>query len=76
MSPELTANRIVDEIVPDEVDWTDLVVRYPKTSLAVAALGGFLLGRSRGKEIALTLSAFAADRVVEGVNQSVGHEIL
>jgi hypothetical protein len=76
VSADLSADRVVDEILPEELDWSDLVVRYPKTSLAVVALGGFLLGRSRGKEMVLTLSAFAADRVVEGVNQYLGQEIL
>jgi hypothetical protein len=76
VSAELSADRVVDEILPEELDWSDLVVRYPKTSLAVAAVGGFLLGRSRGREMVVTIAAFAADRVVEGVNQYLGHEIL
>ena len=76
MSPASAADRVVDELLPDELDWSDLVVRYPKISLTVAAVGGYLLGRSRGPEILESLASFATDRVAEGVNQSLGQKIL
>jgi len=70
------ADQVVDELLPEELDWSDLVMRYPKTSVALAALGGFLLGRSRGAEIVEALSVFAVDRVTDGVNQYLGEKVL
>ncbi len=76
MSTGSSADRVVGELLPEELDWSDLVLRYPKTSLALAALGGFLLGRSRGVEIVDALSGYAADRVTDGVNQYLGEKVL
>lgn len=76
MSAGSSADQVVDELLPDDLDWTDLVLRYPKVSLALAAVGGFLLGRSRGPEIVDALSQFAADRVSDGVNQYLGQKVL
>lgn len=76
MSAGSSADQVVGELLPEELDWLDLVVRYPKTSLALAAVGGFLLGRSRGLEIVDALSNYAADRVSNGVNQYLGEKVL
>ena len=76
MSAGSSADQVVDELLPDELDWTDLVRRYPKSALALAALGGFMLGRRRGPEIVEALSEFAANRVTEGVNQYLGQKVL
>ena len=76
MSAGSAADQVVDELLPDELDWTDLVVRYPKSALALAALGGYLLGRSRGPEIVDALSDFAANQVTEGVNHYLGQKVL
>lgn len=76
MSAGSQADQVVDELLPDELDWSDLVVRYPKSALALAAIGGFLLGKSRGPEIVDALSEFAANRVSEGVNQYLGQKVL
>ncbi len=76
MSAGSSADQVLDELLPDELDWTDLVLRYPKSALILAALGGFLLGRSRGPEIVDALSEFAANRVTEGVNHYLGQKVL
>ena len=44
---ESIVEELIDEIVPEGVDWQRLVVRYPIPSLLVAAVGGFFLGRRR-----------------------------
>lgn len=69
-------DRLVDELVPESVDWERLVRRYPLPALLLAAAGGFLLGRSRGSEIVAALSAFAGRRVTESVNALLGEEVL
>jgi hypothetical protein len=66
---ESIVEELIDEIVPEGVDWQRLVVRYPIASLLVAAAGGFLLGRRHGPEVVGALSAFAAGEV----SRNVGH---
>ncbi len=70
------ADELVDELLPEEVDWQRLVRAYPRTSLALAALGGFLLGSSRGREIIASLSNFAADTLTDNVNEFLGKDVL
>jgi hypothetical protein len=69
------ADELIDELVPEGFDWERLVRSYPLPALAVAAAGGFLLGRSRGREIVAALAALAAGTLARGLNQLVGEEI-
>jgi len=62
------AESLVDELLPVELDWRDWVCRYPKTALSLAALGGYLLGRSRGEELVESVTTRAADALAENVN--------
>lgn len=73
---ERYADELVDELLPAEFDWRRMVVSYPKVSLAVAAVGGYLLGRSRGEAIVAALGAYASDAVSQNINSIVGEEIL
>jgi hypothetical protein len=66
---ESIVEELIDEIVPEGVDWQRLVVRYPIPSLLVAAVGGFFLGRRHGLEIVGALSTFAAGEVSRNVGQ-------
>jgi hypothetical protein len=66
---ESIVEELIDEIVPEGVDWQRLVVRYPIPSLLVAAVGGFFLGRRHGPEIVGALSTFAAGEVSRNVGQ-------
>jgi hypothetical protein len=45
------ADRWVDELVPEDLDWVELVKRYPVASILVAAAGGFYIGRNHGSAI-------------------------
>jgi hypothetical protein len=67
--PESIVEELIDEIVPEGVDWQRLVMRYPIPSLLVAAVGGFFLGRRHGPEIVGALSTFAAGEVSRNVGQ-------
>lgn len=67
---------LVEELVPDDLDWRELVREYPIPALIVAGIGGFVLGRNRGPELLSALSAFAADRVSTQVNELLGEEVL
>ena len=71
-----TPAELVDEVMPESFDWERLVTRYPIPALAVAAIGGFVLGRTRGTTILNALSDFAADQVTGQVNRALGEDIL
>ena len=70
------ADQLLDELMPEELDWQRLVRAYPLAALSVAAVGGFLLGRNRGRAIVVALSAFAADTLAENVNTFIGKQVL
>lgn len=66
------ADQIVDDLVPGDLDWRRLVTSYPLTSVAVATLGGFFLGRHHGKTLVGALSAFAVREVSNNVLSAIG----
>lgn len=53
------ADEILDELIPETVDWRRLVRTYPVPALLVAATGGFLLGRARGAGMLGALTGIA-----------------
>lgn len=73
---EEKAHEVVDEVMPEEFEWERLVRDYPVPSLVLAVVGGFWLGRSRGRVISGAVAAWAASRLVEQVNELLGDEIL
>lgn len=59
----------VDELIPVELDWVDWVRRYPIPSLAVAALGGFVVGRLHGGRIVDVVSTAAIEKFNESLER-------
>ena len=76
MSHDAFADQLIDELMPEELDWRRLVTSYPLTSLAVAATGGYLLARARGALMVSALGAFASDTVSRNVNALIGEDVL
>lgn len=74
--PEPAAHDVVDEVMPEDFEWERLVRRYPVPALLLAGVGGFWLGRSRGRTILVAVAAFAAEQVSEEVNEFLGDEVL
>jgi hypothetical protein len=74
MERESLADELIDELVPDGLDWERLVVSYPIPALLLAAVGGFLLGRRHGPEILGALATFAAAEVSRNVSQLLSQE--
>lgn len=74
--PESAAHDVVDEVMPEDFEWERLVRRYPVPALLLAGVGGFWLGRSRGRAILAAVAAFAAEQVSEEVNEFLGDEVL
>jgi hypothetical protein len=68
------ADQLLDELVPGDLDWKRIVCSYPIPALALAAVGGFLLGRSRGAALVAAVSTFAADQVTRNVEHLLGDE--
>jgi hypothetical protein len=65
------ADTLVDELLPAEVDWQYWVRKYPFAAISLAALGGYLLARSRGPEMIDAISTRAADALSENVNHVI-----
>ncbi len=57
------ADGLIDDLVPPEVDWRQIVRRHPWPALFLAGLGGYLLGRSQGQTLVRAVSALAVSRV-------------
>ncbi|HNU82948.1 MAG: hypothetical protein GX178_03815 [Acidobacteria bacterium] len=72
--PPSFADELLDEVFPEELDWERLVRTYPKTSLAVAALGGFLLARSQGPALLSAIGSLAATRLTSQVEGLLGED--
>ena len=68
-------DELIDELLPEGLDWERLVVTYPLPALAVAAVGGFLLGRGPGREILAARAGFAGAQVAVNLNQRLGREL-
>jgi len=71
-----SADELVDELAPDELEWRRMVRTYPLPALALAAVGGYVLGSRRGKAVLMALSAYAAEAVAANINEMLGEELL
>jgi hypothetical protein len=70
-----TIDDFLDEILPEELEWERLVRSYPLPALAVAAVGGLLLGLSHGTAIVSAVSGYLSAQVSRNVSQVLGHDI-
>lgn len=66
---------LLDDLLPEGVDWQDLVRAWPLPALALAALGGFLVGRRHGPAIVGAVSSFASAEVAKNVSSLLGQEV-
>jgi hypothetical protein len=65
---------LLDEVLPEELDWERLVRTYPLPALALAALGGFVLGLRHGPEILSAVSNYAASEMSRNVGEVLGRQ--
>lgn len=63
---------ILDELLPEELEWERLVRSYPVPALALAAIGGFVIGLRHGPEILTAVSGFVAAEVSRNVSELIG----
>lgn len=71
---ESVAERIVDELVPAELDWRRMVRTYPLVALGIAALGGYLVGRRHGPELVDAVRSFVEREVTRNVRTLLGDQ--
>jgi hypothetical protein len=72
---EAIVSDVLDSILPEDLEWSELVRSYPVPCLALAALGGFLLGRSHGPAIVSAVGSVAAAEVARNVSALLGQEL-
>jgi hypothetical protein len=70
-----TIDNLLDEVLPEELEWERMVRSYPLPALAVAAVGGFLLGISHGKAIASAVTGYLGAQVSQSVSQALGRDL-
>lgn len=70
-----TIDDLLDEVLPEELEWDRLVRSYPLPALAVAAVGGLLLGLSHGPAIVSAVSGYLSAQVSRSVGQVLGQDI-
>lgn len=63
---------ILDEILPESLEWDRLVRTYPIPALAVAVAGGFYLGLRHGTTILAAVSSYLAAEVSRNVGELIG----
>jgi len=71
----LNADLLLDKVIPDEIDWRDLVRRHPMLSVGVAAGLGFLIGRSKGAAIVAGVSAAVTSGVMRQLSDVLDGEV-
>ncbi len=66
------ADQVVDDLLPEDIDWREMVRSYPLPALAVATIGGFLLGQRHGQELLSAFRAFVDREVSKNVQTLLG----
>ncbi len=69
------ADFLLDKVIPDEIDWRQLVRQHPLLCIGVAGLVGFLLGRSRGAAIVAGASAAVTNAVMRQLSDVFDGEV-
>lgn len=66
------ADQWIDGLVPEEIEWRRLVVKYPRISVGLALVAGYLIGRTQGKALVAAAGAVAFEEISRVVEDSVG----
>lgn len=70
-----TADGLLDEVLPESLDWERLVRTYPIPAVLIAAIGGFFIGRRHGPAILAAASSFMTAEVTKNVGDLLGRQI-
>ncbi len=66
------ADQWIDGLVPEEIEWRRLVGKYPRISIGLALVAGYLIGRTQGKALIAAAGAVAIEEISKVVEDSVG----
>jgi hypothetical protein len=66
------ANRFLDDLLPEDLEWERLVRSYPFAALLVAGAAGYWLGWRSGAPILEAVGETATRRVTGIVSESLG----
>jgi hypothetical protein len=66
------ADALLDELLPESLDWRHLVRKYPRAALVTAAAAGFWLGRTRGTLLLTAVGTYIATELGETVAELTG----
>ena len=69
--PQAPVGDLLQDLLPEDFDWRQLVREHPWPAVAAAALVGYLIGRTRGEEIVDALSDLASERVTRQLSQAL-----
>ncbi len=65
---------MLDDLLPEDLDWRGQVRRYPMSALVISGLAGFFLGSRHGAEIISALSNFATREVDRNISSFLGDD--
>ncbi len=68
------ADEMLDDLLPETLDWRELVCSYPAPALILSGAAGFFLGRRHGTAILEALSDFASREVDRNVSALLGDD--
>ncbi|HYU33606.1 MAG TPA: hypothetical protein VEW48_15745 [Thermoanaerobaculia bacterium] len=70
-----TIDDFLDEVLPEELEWKRMVRSYPLSAVALAAVGGFLLGIFHGPGVVAAVSSYLGAQISRNVSQVLGQDI-
>jgi hypothetical protein len=66
------ADDLLDELLPEALDWRHLVHTYPRACMVAAAAAGFFFGRRHGGLLLAAVGSYVAAEVGESVAEILG----
>ena len=60
-------DELIDELLPESLDWRHLVQRYPQAAVVAAAAVGFWIGRTKGSLVMAAVTSYVAAQFGEAV---------
>jgi len=73
--PRSVVDEMLDELLPEQLEWERKVRSYPVPALLLAAAGGFLLAYMRGPAIIAALSTLATAQLADSVRDALGERL-